>query len=108
MQSNSPAVEQRAPSEKQSPVYWDVTNPMGYAKRMGSYKTRIEYEFMPTHIPSAPARVLDIAGGSGRFATKLLNAPRVNKEGRSELNGDRRASRVREIFLRLGDLVFAG
>jgi len=74
MQWNSPAIEQPAPSEKQSPVYWDITNPMGYANRMGSYKTRIEYEFMRTHIPPAPARVLDIAGGSGRFATKLLNA----------------------------------
>lgn len=74
MQSRSPAIEHRAPSEKQSPVYWDITNPMGYANRMGSYKTRIEYEFIRTHIPPAPARVLDIAGGSGRFATKLLNA----------------------------------
>jgi 2-polyprenyl-3-methyl-5-hydroxy-6-metoxy-1,4-benzoquinol methylase len=47
---------------------------MGYANRMGSYKTRIEYEFIRRHIPPAPAHVLDIAGGSGRFATKLLNA----------------------------------
>ena len=36
------------------------------------YKTRVEYEFVRAHFPPAPARVLDIAGGSGRFALPLL------------------------------------
>jgi SAM-dependent methyltransferase len=54
-------------------VLWDLTNPLGYANRMGAYKTKVEYEFIRAHFPPAPARVLDIAGGSGRFAEKLLN-----------------------------------
>jgi SAM-dependent methyltransferase len=40
---------------------------------MGTYKTRVEYEFIRAHFLPAPARVLDVAGGSGRFASRLLN-----------------------------------
>jgi len=54
-------------------VFWDLTNPLGYANRMGSYKTKVEYEFIRAHLPTAPARVLDIGGGVGRFADKLQN-----------------------------------
>lgn len=53
-------------------VIWDTNNPAGYANRLGSYKTRLEYEFIRAHFAPVPARILDIAGGSGRFATKLL------------------------------------
>ena len=73
MQLDSPTFVDRSPSESQCAVLWDLTNPIGYANRMGSYKTRIEYDFIRSHFPPAPARVLDIGGGSGRFATKLLN-----------------------------------
>jgi 2-polyprenyl-3-methyl-5-hydroxy-6-metoxy-1,4-benzoquinol methylase len=32
----------------------------------------VQYEFIHAHFPPAPARVLDLAGGSGRFALPLL------------------------------------
>jgi SAM-dependent methyltransferase len=53
-------------------VFWDTANPAGYANRSGVYKTRVESEFIHSHLPPPPARVLDLAGGSGRFALPLL------------------------------------
>jgi len=43
-----------------------------YASRSGVYKTRVQYQFVREHFPPAPARVFDLAGGSGRFALPLL------------------------------------
>lgn len=53
-------------------VFWDPENPSGYGNRTGVYKTRVEWDFVQRHLPPVPARILDIAGGSGRFALRLL------------------------------------
>lgn len=53
-------------------VLWDPENPAGYGNRTGVYKTRVEWDFIRRHLPPAPAKVLDIAGGSGRFALRLI------------------------------------
>ena len=55
-----------------SSVLWDTANPAGYGNRSGEYKTRVESEFLRRHFPPPPARILDIAGSSGRFALPLL------------------------------------
>jgi SAM-dependent methyltransferase len=73
MQPRSPVWESRLTANNRWPIFWDSRNPAGYANRMGTYKTRVEYEFIREHFLPAPARVLDIAGGSGRFASKLLD-----------------------------------
>ena len=65
-------IESLATHAEERPVPWDTANPSGYANRSGVYKTRVQYEFVRAHFPPAPARVLDIAGGSGRFALPLL------------------------------------
>jgi SAM-dependent methyltransferase len=36
------------------------------------YKTRVEWDFIRRHLPPAAASVLDIGGGSGRFAMRLM------------------------------------
>ncbi len=53
-------------------VFWDPENPSGYGNRTGVYKTGVEWAFVRRHLPPTPARVLDIAGGSGRFALRLM------------------------------------
>src|SRR5262245_53152647 len=55
-------------------IKWDVSNPQGYNNRSGVYKTRVELDFIRRLFPKPPARVLDIAGGCGRFAVPLLDA----------------------------------
>jgi SAM-dependent methyltransferase len=50
---------------------WDVHNVRGYANRMGVYKTRREWAFIKKHIGRDRQKVLDIGGGSGRFAVPL-------------------------------------
>ena len=47
---------------------WDVKT--GYATLAGRYKTRIEYDFIQKHA-SRGLKILDIGGGSGRFAIPL-------------------------------------
>jgi len=50
---------------------WDIHNTNGYKNRMGVYKTHIELSFITKHIPKNSQTLLDIAGGSGRFAIPL-------------------------------------
>lgn len=51
---------------------WDIDNPLGYKNTMGYYKTKIEYEFILHHLKHDNLRILDIGGGSGRFAIPLV------------------------------------
>jgi predicted TPR repeat methyltransferase len=53
---------------------WDTDNPRGYANAMGRYKTARESDFIRKHLPADAIAVLDIGGGSGRFALPLADA----------------------------------
>jgi len=50
---------------------WDIDNPLGYKNKMGYYKTQKEYEFILRHVTYDNLRILDVGGGSGRFALPL-------------------------------------
>jgi 2-polyprenyl-3-methyl-5-hydroxy-6-metoxy-1,4-benzoquinol methylase len=52
---------------------WDERNPKGYFNRSGIYKTKVEYNFIRLHISTSKQSILDIGGGSGRFALPLIN-----------------------------------
>lgn len=49
---------------------WDISNTRTYNNRTGKYKFLIEFEFINKHINNTK-EVLDICGGSGRFAFPL-------------------------------------
>ena len=68
-----PSTEDAEPQHDDRAVFWDAQNPLGYANQTGVYKTRVEWSFIRQHLPPAPAAVLDIAGGSGRFALPLTD-----------------------------------
>ena len=53
------------------PYQWSLDNPSGYSNSMGRYKTEVEWAFLTKHIPPPPLSILDIGGGSGRFALPL-------------------------------------
>src|SRR5450759_2844007 len=53
---------------------WDEKNPKGYYNRSGFYKTKVEYEFIKSHISDYQKTILDMGGGSGRFALPLIKA----------------------------------
>jgi SAM-dependent methyltransferase len=55
-----------------TPYLWDIDNPNGYGNRIGRYRTQIESEFLFAHIGKSPKRILDMGGGSGRFARMLV------------------------------------
>jgi len=60
---------------KNSNIYqWDEKNPKGYFNRSGFYKTKVEYEFIKSHISDNQKTILDMGGGSGRFALPLIKA----------------------------------
>lgn len=60
---------------KNSNMYqWDEKNPKGYFNRSGIYKAEIEYNFIKSHIPITQKTILDLGGGSGRFALPLIKA----------------------------------
>lgn len=48
---------------------WDISS--GYSTKIGKYKTELEKDFIYKHLPSKKINVLDIGGGSGRFAIPL-------------------------------------
>jgi len=52
---------------------WDIENPNGYANAMGRYKTEKELEFVLAHIAGQHKDILDLGGGSGRFAIPLAD-----------------------------------
>ena len=51
---------------------WDIKT--GYSTRSGKYKTLEEYEFISKNITNKNLKILDIGGGSGRFAIPLQQA----------------------------------
>jgi SAM-dependent methyltransferase len=51
---------------------WDQFNPSGYYNRMGFYKTKLELDFILQHVNTNKKVILDIGGGSGRFAVPLI------------------------------------
>jgi len=50
---------------------WDYLDPKSYNNRVGQYKFRREFEFIINNAKNNFDKVLDIAGGSGRFALSL-------------------------------------
>jgi 2-polyprenyl-3-methyl-5-hydroxy-6-metoxy-1,4-benzoquinol methylase len=50
---------------------WTIDNPLGYKNRMGFYKTQKEFEFILRNLQHDNLRILDVGGGSGRFAHPL-------------------------------------
>ena len=48
---------------------WDINT--GYATKGGKYKTEREISFIKKHVPDRKMKILDIGGGSGRFAIPL-------------------------------------
>jgi len=50
---------------------WDIENPNGYANAMGRYKFKRELAFVLAHVIGERLRILDVGGGSGRFAMPL-------------------------------------
>jgi SAM-dependent methyltransferase len=57
-----------------TPAYqWDADNPEGYANAMGRYKSAVELAFVREHLRGERLRILDIGGGSGRFALPLAD-----------------------------------
>jgi 2-polyprenyl-3-methyl-5-hydroxy-6-metoxy-1,4-benzoquinol methylase len=53
---------------------WDENNPKGYSNRSGFYKTKKEYQFIRSHISNPKNTILDMGGGSGRFALPLIRS----------------------------------
>jgi 2-polyprenyl-3-methyl-5-hydroxy-6-metoxy-1,4-benzoquinol methylase len=51
---------------------WDDENSKGYCNRSGFYKTKTEFQFIKSHISSGQKNILDMGGGSGRFALPLI------------------------------------
>ncbi len=51
---------------------WDIHNPDGYGNRAGRYKTQIEHNFIARHLMADHKTILDLGGGSGRFALPLM------------------------------------
>ena len=52
---------------------WDIDNPRTYNSRMGKYRTKIEFDFICDSL-TRQVSILDIGGGSGRFAIPLHDA----------------------------------
>ena len=59
-------------AENGQPYLWDADNPLGYANRVGRYRTRIEADFLLRQVGDLPQRVLDMGGGSGRLGGLLV------------------------------------
>src|ERR1035437_10820125 len=52
---------------------WDYLDRKSYNNRTGHYKFRREFEFITNNGQNHFDKILDIAGGSGRFAIPLSN-----------------------------------
>ena len=55
---------------------WDINT--GYATKGGKYKTEREISFIKKHMPDRKTKILDIGGGSGRFAIPLTQMGHCN------------------------------
>lgn len=53
---------------------WDEKNSKGYYNKSGFYKTKVEYNFIRSHIEDNQKTILDMGGGSGRFALPLVKS----------------------------------
>ena len=86
---------------------WDVENPDGYANTMGRYKTRKELAFLSAHLTGDRLDILDVGGGSGRFAIPL--ADRGHRVTVVDISRDAlrlvQARRPQGISTRLGDFL---
>lgn len=51
--------------------HWDYLNPKAYNNRVGFYNFKKVFQFLLTHSEGIHSKILDIAGGSGRFALPL-------------------------------------
>ena len=51
---------------------WDINT--GYATKGGKYRTEREFSLIKKHLPNKKMKILDIGGGSGRFAVPLSQA----------------------------------
>jgi 2-polyprenyl-3-methyl-5-hydroxy-6-metoxy-1,4-benzoquinol methylase len=59
-------------TERKSSAYLcDVDNPRGYGNAMGRYKTAREFAFILKYLQGENLAILDVGGGSGRFAVPL-------------------------------------
>jgi SAM-dependent methyltransferase len=56
---------------KSSAYLWDVNNPRGYGNAMGRYRTAREFAFILEYVRGKNLAILDVGGGSGRFAVSL-------------------------------------
>jgi len=52
---------------------WDYVEKRAYNNRTGRYKTKVQYQFILNNCKNKTERILDIAGGAGRFAVPLLD-----------------------------------
>ncbi|MFN0155831.1 MAG: class I SAM-dependent methyltransferase [Gaiella sp.] len=60
------------PSDQAENTYqWDLENTIGYANAMGRYRTELERAFVYSRVRGERLRILDVGGGSGRFAIPL-------------------------------------
>lgn len=66
---------------------WDVSNKMTYNNRTGKYKFRKEYSFIINNVKGNKLNILDICGGSGRFALPLA-ANNNNKVSVVDINNE--------------------
>lgn len=82
---------------------WDYTEKRGYNNRTGRYKTKTQYQFI-LNCKGKTERILDIAGGAGRFAVPLLDYSKditvldINEKAIELLN-----ERKKEIHTLCGD-----
>jgi 2-polyprenyl-3-methyl-5-hydroxy-6-metoxy-1,4-benzoquinol methylase len=52
---------------------WDYVEKRAYNNRTGRYKTKAQFEFILKNCKNKTGRILDIAGGAGRFAVPLMD-----------------------------------
>ena len=52
---------------------WDYVEKRAYNNRTGRYKTKVQYKFILDNCKNKTDRILDIAGGAGRFAVPLMD-----------------------------------
>jgi len=71
MPSAKPARNASPSNHVEAPYIWDLDNPLGYANRVGRYRTEVESHFLFEHIDKPPQRILDMGGGSGRLGGML-------------------------------------